>query len=343
MTEKQLNDRAERILKDVVETFIMTGTPVGSRVISKLPNYDISPATIRNTMLELEEMNYLYQPHTSAGRMPTDSGYRFFVDTLLENDDIQQVDIPDNFFETGESSGFPVLMEKVSKVLSNLSDNIGIVLAPSFVETVLKHIEFVNLGGSKILAVIVTKLGAVHNKVISVEKEYTQRKLDEISSYIVERFVGKTLKEIRSELIEKMADEKSAYDDLLKDAILTSKDYFEKGKESSVYIEGTSNILSKSDFADIEEMKELFRAFEEKSKIVEILNGCIGDTGMEIVIGSENFFEDLKDLSFVTAPYETSEGGKGLVGIVGPTRMHYPRVISIVDAISSHMNKVVGE
>ncbi len=338
-----LDERCNKLLEEVIGQFIAQGKPVGSRTISKLSDFNLSPATIRNLMLELEEFGLLYQPHTSAGRVPTDKGYRFYVDSILKKTG-KDIKFNGKFPSlSGNTREFPSLMERTSKLLSQLSNQVGIVLAPSFDGTVFKHIEFVKLSGNRILSIFITNLGLVNNKVITVDEELSQSELDRIGNYLVEKFSSKTLQEVRTQLIDMMAQEKAQYDSLLKNALLLSSKYFDSQGDEPVFIEGASNIFNDTELTDIQKMKDLFKTFEEKSKIVKILSQCIEDDGLSIIIGSENLMEDLKNMSCIFSTYNTGGGNKGILGIVGPKRMEYARIISLVHGIAENLTKAVKE
>ncbi len=340
---EMIDDRSSKILEEVIEQYILQGKPVGSRTVSKLSGFNLSPASIRNIMLELEESGFLYQPHTSAGRVPTDKGYRFYVDSILDKG------TPQHQFGRGfpglgwDVAEFPSLMEKTSKVLSSMSNQVGIVLAPCFNRTVFRHIEFVKLSGKRILAILITNLGIVNNKVISVDEELSQSELDCIGNFLVEMFGSKTLIEVRSQLIDNMAQEKAQYDNLLKNALMLGNKYFSDEDDESIFIDGTSNIFNDSEMTDIKKMKELFRTFEEKSKIVRILSRCIEDDGLSIIIGSENTMEDLQSMSCIFSTYKTGGGNKGILGIVGPKRMEYAKIIALVHGIADKLTKAVRQ
>src|ERR1043166_5014568 len=259
-----LDSRAEILLAALIKEHLITGEAVGSRVLSDrfAHGYGWSPATIRNVMGELEEAGFVDQPHTSAGRVPTDKGYRYYVDNMLGEARLSRTDLKaiDNLFSVGDIDASPDrLMETASHVLSALSENVGIVISPSLAENRLKHIEFVELPDKRILVVLVSTSGIIHNKVIrTTDEDLTQEELNSTARYLNTEFSGKSLSSIRAEIVELMKEEKALYDRLLQNAVLLCERSLE-GEEASgreVYVDGASNILTKPDFADVERMRD---------------------------------------------------------------------------------------
>ena len=282
--QNSLDSRSQAVLGAVIKEHLVTGEAVGSLVLadrfSNSPGW--SSATIRNVMGELEEAGFVEQPHTSAGRVPTDKGYRYYVDNLLEEARLSRADLRaiDKVFTASgldSATSSDRIMEKMSHALSELSENVGIVVSPSLAENRLNHIEFVQLSDKRILVVLVTTSNIVHNKIIRVEDNITQEELEQTARYLNTEYSGKSLLAIRAEILELMREEKALYDRLLRNAILLC-DMSLEGEESAggdVYVDGASNILSKPDFVDVDRMRELFRTFEEKSRLIKILNECV--------------------------------------------------------------------
>ena len=275
--EKIPDTRGQIILSALINEHFVTGEPVGSKVLAdKFANaHGLSSATIRNVMSELEDAGYVEQPHTSAGRVPTDKGYRFYVDNLLgvlsiSNEDLVRIgdELGLNANELYETSDR--LMERTSQLLSALSNNVGIVVSPSLAEDRLQHIEFVNLSDNRILVVLVSAPNLVHNKIIRLNIQFTREDLEQTANYLNAEFVGKSLVEIRAEIMKLMHDEKTLFDKLLQTAvILCSESIDDEGdKVGQVYVDGTSNILSKSDFADLERLRELLSTIGAKSRLL---------------------------------------------------------------------------
>lgn len=341
--EIDLKQRDRSVLQAIIATYIHTGEPVGSRYLSKKLDFDLSSATIRNIMSDLEEMGYLQQPHISAGRVPTDKAYRFYVDCMVRRD--PEANTRSNLENACRNlrDEPEKLMRGTSRALSDISRYISLVTAPRFINTVFKHIEFVKLK-NKILAIIVSQEGLIQNKIVTTDKNYSQQDLNRISNILNSRYANKPLKEVRSRIIEEMTEEKNLYESMLGKVMELGKSAFDlDNRKDSIYVEGTSNIFSLPEFADIERMKALFKAFEEKSHLVEILDRCIDAERVKIYIGAENPYHEMHNLSLVTAPY--SKGGKvlGVIGVLGPTRMEYDRVISIVDYTARYLTRLLTD
>jgi len=340
---RQLDERPREILKLIIRSYVTSGEPVGSRTLAKTMEWKFSPATIRNIMADLEEEGYLAQPHTSAGRVPSEKGYRFYVDNLAESGKLTKSDERYISRMLAESESPEDVMSRTSFVLSTISKNVGIVVAPPMAATVLKHIEFVDLTDGKILVIFVSTSGLLQRKLIRVGERYTQEDLDKAGRYLVEKFSGKTLTEIRNELLRLMQAERSLFDRMLS-LLQTWRDSLDQEPVSagSVYLQGTVNIISQPEFADVERMRTLFQMFEEKGRLVKILNECITSSppdGVRIAIGSELGVPDMRDFTLITSSYASTDQTTGFLGIIGPTRMEYERAISIV----GYLGRLVGE
>jgi heat-inducible transcriptional repressor len=336
------DERPREILKLIIRSYITTGEPVGSRTLSKVMDSRLSPATIRNIMSDLEEAGYLTQPHTSAGRVPSEKGYRFYVDNLADSGRVSKSDERYISRMLAESETPEDVMARASYVLSTISKNVGIVIAPPMASTVLKHIEFVDLGEGKLLVILVSKAGLLQRKLIRVADRYTQEELNKAGNYLVEQFAGRTLTDIRNDLLKKMHAERMLFDRMMALLEAWGGTLESEANQDAIYLQGTSNILSKPEFGDVERMRELFQMFEEKGRLVKILNECISSNppeGVRITIGSELGVPVMRDFSLVTASYASIDRTKGLLGIIGPTRLEYERSISIV----GYLGRIVGE
>lgn len=340
-----LVDRTGQILRLLIRTYIVSGEPVGSGTLARHLDGKLSPATIRNVMAELEDEGYLTHPHTSAGRVPSEKGYRFYVDSLQDSAKVSKSS-ERLIAQMLEDSDTPEdMMSRASYLLSTISKNVGIVIAPPLAATQLKHIEFLDLGDGKVLVIFVSKLGSLQRKVIRVQGKYPQDELDRAGRFLVEKFWGKTLIEIRNELVRMMEAERSAYDRML-NLLRTWNDTLEleddEPDSSSVFVQGTANMLGQPEFADVQRMKNLFQMFEEKGRLVRILNECISSNpvnGVRISIGSELGNPALRDFTVITSSYPSRDNTAGFLGIIGPTRMEYERGISVV----AYLGRLVGE
>ena len=333
------------MLAAIIKEHLVTGEAVGSKILSErfANRHGWSSATIRNVMGELEEAGLVEQPHTSAGRVPTDKGYRYYVDNMLGETRLSRADLNaiDRVFLSADLEISPDrLMERASHALSELSDNVGIVISPSLADNQLKHIEFLLLSDKRILVVLVTGTNTVHNKIIRVDDTLTQEELERTARYLNVEFAGKSLLTIRAEILELMQEEKALYDRLLRNAILLCDMSLEGEVSGSgeVYVDGASTILSKPDFVDIDRMRELFRTFEEKSRLIKILNECMSrqqyssSDEVRVMIGREHPTTSMRNCALITAPYRFGSGETlGTLGVVGPMRIEYSRVMAMVN------------
>ena len=351
------DSRGQTILTAVINEHFVTGEPVASKAIAdRFANASgLSSATIRGVMGELEELGLLEQPHTSAGRVPTDKGYRYYVDNLLgvlsiSNDDLHR--IGDEF---GLSSSDLVeapdrLMERTSELLSALSNNVGIVVSPSLASDRLQHIEFVNLSDNRILVVLVSGPNIVHNRIIRLNISFTKEELERTANYLNAEFVGKNLSEIRADIMARMHEEKALFDNLLQTAVILCSQSIESDEDApgEVFIRGTTNILTKRDFADLERLRELLATIGERSRLLEILNECVvkddaAKGSVQVVIGRENRTPSLQNCTLISAPYRIGDSSAvGTLSVLGPTRIEYARMISIVSYVAKVLEKVMS-
>ncbi len=337
-----LDERKREVLRSLIQLHIETGEPVGSESLSRSLERALSPATIRNVMADLEALGYLDHPHTSAGRVPTDDGYRFYVDSLMGLHPLaagEQQQIEDEL-RTKESS-LEQTMERASHLLSRLSRHVGFVLAPDIACASFRHVDLVPLAYPRILVVMVSSTGLVTHKVIEFEEKLRPEELQECSNYLNAHFAGMSLADIRARLIELMTEDKALYDTLLQNVVTLGGRAFDVADEASVYLDGASNILAQAEFEDLQRMRTIFRTFEEKGRLVRILNACLSGDGIRVLIGRENPDPDLRDLSLVTARCRL-EGEERLgLGVLGSTRMEYAHVVALVDHVARAVSDVL--
>ncbi|PLY02761.1 MAG: heat-inducible transcription repressor HrcA [Desulfuromonas sp.] len=328
----ELNDRGRAILEAIVDDYIVSGEPVGSRAVTKRHNMDISPATVRNVMSDLEDMGFLISPHTSAGRVPTDKGYQYYVDTLLQIRDLSELEKQtiDSHYH-GKKGTVESLLQETGKALSSLSNYAGVVMVPRFTSTVFRHIEFVRLSDGKALVVFVSQTGMVQNKLIDLDKEISQRDLEKMTNYLNRKLSGMTIQEVKKVIAEEMKQEKALYDKLMKKALELSGAALAEDIEGQLFIEGASSFLELPDFAEVGKMKRLFQAFEQKNHLIELLDKSQEASGVQIFIGSANSYNQIEGCSLVTSSYQNVHGTIGTLGVIGPNRMSYSKVIPIVD------------
>ncbi len=344
--EYLFNERIREILHWVIATFIVTGRPVGSRRVARHSREQLSAATVRNIMADLEEMGYLHQPHASAGRVPTDKAYRFYVNYLLKRRDLspRDRDIINRDLRIEDSAEH--LMARTSHVLSRISKNVGIVVSPPIGRVALKHIHFIKLTDNRILVILVSRSGIVQNRIIHYGEEISQIQLDQAANYIVEHFKDRTLIEIRNQILKMIQKEQALYDKFMRRVITLSTSAFsdtESDLDTEVYLDGASNLIKTPEFSDINRMKLLFETIEQKSRLAALISHCIeGDTQeVRITIGAENALPGIEDCTLITSRYVVDDKTHGSLGILGPTRMEYARAISLVDYVARLFGKVL--
>ena len=344
------DSRRQAVLSSIIEEHVVSGDAVGSHRISERFAHGTgwSSATIRNVMSELEELGYLEQPHTSAGRIPTDKGYRYYVDHMLDSTRLSAKDV-----SAIESIGLGQritiqpnrLMEKASHVLSELSENVGIVVWPSLAENRLKQIRFMKLPDKRVLVVLVSTSNVVHDKVITLSEEFTQDELHRTARYLNSEHAGKTLLAIRAEIVELMRQEQALYDSVVRNAIVLCERSLqdEDAGGADVFIDGASNILGKPEFSSAERIRELFRTLEEKSRLVRILNECLpGDSVTEnvrVLIGRENSAASMQHCAVISSSYRVAPDVCGTLSVVGPTRIEYGRMVAVVNYLARFIER----
>ena len=339
-----LTERDRRVLQAIITDYIQTAQPVGSRIVSKKYKMGLSPATIRNVMADLEELGFLIQPHTSAGRVPTDKAYRFFVDTILSMRKLnleEKGNIEKGLLLEGDPD-INEVMKRASHLLSLLSKQTGVVLAPRFGSKIFKHIEFIKLRDRRILVIIVSRTGEVQNKLILADEEISQDELDKYSRYLSEIMGGLSLAEAKQKIVEEMKKEKVIFDKLMYRALQLSQKALEDEEQGDLFIEGKTNIMQSPEFADVEKMRGLIEAFEEKTKIVKLLDKALSAQGIQICIGAENELNEMIHCSVVAAPYSRESYTLGTLGVIGPTRMDYSNIIPVVDYTARIVGQILG-
>ena len=343
----ELAHRQRQVLDAVIEHYIATGEPVGSRTVSKVHPEGISAATIRNIMADLEEKGLLMQPHTSAGRIPTEHGYREHVDSLSDQRQLTPGDnriVQDALRDL--HGDLDHLLGKVSRFLSDLSHQMGVVLRPSLERIQLKQIEFVRLEGPRVLSILVARSGSVSHRMFQMEEDHPQEELDRVGRYLSDTFQGWSLDQIRARLLEMMAEEKALYDQLLARVVEVGRRMFdeeEDDEDDQVLMGGAFHLMGQPEFTDLDRMRELFGAFEEKGRLVKILNRCLDDDGVTVIIGSEIDDPAMAGTSLVASPYRYRGRVLGSLGIIGPTRMAYARNMAVVESIARLVSRRLTE
>ena len=329
-----LNERAQHLLKVLVERYIREGQPVGSRALAREAGLDLSPATIRNVMADLEELGFIRSPHTSAGRVPTVQGYRFFVDALLTVKPLESLEVQRMRQSLDPDLNTQKLVESASALLSGVTRMAGVVTMPRRDHMAFSHIEFLALTDNRVLAILVFNEREVQNRVIHVNRHYGADELQQISNYLNTEFLGKDLQTVRRILVEEMQEAREHMNRLMLAAIeMTEKLFDQESNKDDYILAGQTNLMDFAELSNVEKLRQLFEAFNQKRDILHLLDQCVRAQGVQIFIGEESGYEVLDECSVVTAPYTAGDGTVlGVLGVIGPTRMAYERVIPIVDA-----------
>src|ERR1700739_2035383 len=332
--DEALGERAQHLLRILIETYIRDGQPVGSRALSRESGLQLSSATVRNVMADLEELGFVASPHTSAGRVPTDKGYRFFVDTLLQlrpRDEPPTAEIRRQVEVNRDSS--TDLITAVSQLLSSATRLAGVVTLPRTRAASIPQIEFVALSENRVLVVLVFNDREVQNRIIQLERRYSPDELKRASNYLSEQFRGRTLREARQEILRQLSETHAHLNQIMLDAISVAQQVFDAGGEGKLeyVIKGETNLMGVAELTSVEKLRRLFEAFNEKRDFLHLLDHSLRAEGVQIFIGHESGYQILDDCSVVTAPYAEGDAVVGVLGVIGPTRMAYERVIPIVD------------
>jgi heat-inducible transcriptional repressor len=331
----KLDDRARLLLKALVERYIAEGQPVGSRTLSRASGLELSPATIRNVMADLEELGLIASPHTSAGRIPTARGYRLFVDTMLTAQRDQLLGAPSLAADQPQK-----VLSNAAQLLSNLSHFVGVVMAPRRT-SVFRHIEFLRLSEKRFLVIIVSPEGDVQNRVVFTAQDYTQSQLIEAANYLNANYAGMAIEQVRERLKAEVDSLRGEIATLMQTAVEASSQAMREQDE--VVISGERNLLQVQDFsADMSHLRRAFELFEQKTQLMRLLDVSSQAAGVRIFIGGESQVVPFEELSVVSAPYEVNGEVVGTVGVIGPTRMPYERMIQIVDITSKLVSNALS-
>lgn len=342
----------------LIETHIATGEPVGSRAISPRTSERLSSATVRNIISELADTGYLEQPHTSSGRVPSDKGYRFYVDHLnrqpvltnnLSTDDKTAIE---EGIRSVDSESVEQLLARASHLLSHLTESVGIVVSPSGAQEIIKHFDFVRLGEGRLLVITVLRTGIVQDRMIRIDEDFSQDELNATARYLNDHFSGLSFVAVRAELLRRLSEEKALYDRYLQNALvlcqpgLTESEY----NTPDVFVEGTPHIVAQRDFHDLAKIRELLHVFEEKNRLIKILNECIAPTSasdsgqtVSVRIGAENSLPSLRGCTVITTYYGLDGQVIGSLGLVGPVRMEYARMIGVVNRVARVLEQALAE
>ncbi|HXH04086.1 MAG TPA: heat-inducible transcriptional repressor HrcA [Candidatus Competibacteraceae bacterium] len=327
-----LSERAQQLLKALVERYIRDGQPVGSRTLSRA-GFDLSPATIRNVMADLEELGLVRAPHTSAGRVPTARGYRFFIDSLLSVQplDSREVELLRRQLDPDQDTGS--LIQSTSQLLSGLTRLAGVVMVPRLETRTLRQVEFLPLSDNRVLVILVINEQEVQNRIIHTERPYTSVELLQAANYLNQQFAGKDIVTVRRDLLQEMEDVRASMNGMMQTVIEMADKVFEDSsrQDEDYVVAGQTNLMGFAELSDVEKLRQLFETFNRKRDILNLFDQCLNAQGVQIFIGEEVGFDALEQCSVVTAPYSVNGRVLGVLGVIGPTRMAYERIIPIVD------------
>ncbi|MGH8457057.1 MAG: heat-inducible transcriptional repressor HrcA [Stenotrophobium sp.] len=328
---RTLEPRAAELLKLLVERYIHDGQPVGSRTLSRMAHLGLSPATIRNVMADLDELGFVASPHTSAGRVPTTRGYRYFVDSLLAPESLPQ-DVYSSIAEEllPRDRAPDNLVQAASALLSSISHMAGVVTVPRRNLAVLRRIEFLPLSEHRVLAILVVNQHEVQNRILHVERDYGADELERYANYINERFAGRELAGLRRILQDDVVDAQSRVNQTLRDAVMMAEQALGEAPQQDYVLAGGANLLGFQEMADVSRLRNLFDALDRKRDLLMLFDQCLNAQGMQIFIGDESGYRVLDECSVVTAPYYVDGQVAGVLGVIGPTRMAYHRIIPLV-------------
>ncbi|MFB3099867.1 MAG: heat-inducible transcriptional repressor HrcA [Gammaproteobacteria bacterium] len=339
----ELNERSLFLFKSLVDHFINDGQPVGSRTLARDLGLDLSAATIRNVMSDLEDLGLLHSPHTSAGRIPTARGYRFFVDTLLRVGDIGNEEIQRMAEEMEMVNNTHNLMQRTSSMLSDITHLASVVMLPRIEQSTLNQVEFVTLSDNRILVIFVMSDNEIQNRIIHTARKFSASELEQAANYLNKMFTGKDLHDIRKYMLDELEGMKENVNKLMQAAIEMAQQAIHTNPQDGDYVlAGETNLMGVSGWDDIERLKRLFDAFNQKRDILHLLEQSINAKGVQIFIGEESGYEVLDDCSIITSPYESEGHILGVLGVIGPTRMDYERVIPIVDLTAKMLGSALN-
>ena len=340
--EKHLDERKQKILKAIIQTYLATGEPVGSRTISKYTDLNLSSATIRNEMSDLEDMGYILQPHTSAGRIPSDKGYRLYVDAMMKEKEQEVAEIKELMIQ--KTDRMEKVLKQVVKVLASNTKYATMITGPSYHRTKVKFIQLSKVRKDQLLAVIVTEGNMVKNQMIDLDEEMDDETVLKLNLLLNTQLNGLTIEEISLGTIAKLKEQAGIHSDVVSKVLDTIAETISDEEEMPVFTSGATNILKYPELTDSQMASELISAFEEKQQLVEMLHetasGGEENTGIQVYIGSESPVQSMKDCSVVTATYELGDGMKGTIGIIGPKRMDYENVVDNLKTLKAQLDTI---
>ena len=333
----QLDDRKWTILKAIIKTYLETGEPVGSRTISKYADLNLSSATIRNEMSDLEEMGYILQPHTSAGRIPSDAGYRLYVDRMMDEKDREVTEMKELVLQRQDK--MELLLKQMAKILAANTNYAAMISGPQYHRTKLKFIQLSIVSESQILAVIVTEANVVKNKIIQIEHGMDQQTVLELNILMNSALNGLTIEQINLATITKLKEQAGMHSEVVNRVLEAVAEAIQADNEVEIYTSGATNIFKYPELSSSEKASQLISAFEEKKELVDMINSVESqETGIQVYIGQESPLQSMQDCSVVTATYDFGEGMFGKIGVVGPKRMDYDKVVNTLKTLMGQLD-----
>jgi heat-inducible transcriptional repressor len=339
-----VNSRDRHIFDMIMQEYISTGEPVGSRVVSRRYGLNISPATIRNVMSDLEEIGYLFQPHVSAGRVPTPDGIRFYLEEIFETKGLPKGEKSLIARQITKTIGnLKETIHEASVLLSEISKNASIVILPKIATFILKHIEFLRLDEGRVLVILVSSSGMVYNHIVQSE-DLPQNELTKYSNYLNATYAGLTIQNVRDMLVSEMSSEKAKFDSLVKQAVQLGMKAIDGVEDTpDIVIEGKDSVFNYPEFSDIEKLKDIVRAFEDRGRILRLLNRVLESPGVTVFVGEDLGNLGMSDFSMVASGYYRGDTPLGTLGVIGPMRMDYPRVIPLVEYMAKVLSSLLEE
>jgi heat-inducible transcriptional repressor len=339
-----LREKDRNILNLIVENYLKVGKPLSSGFIAQRSRFPVSSATIRNIMAKLEENGFLFQPHTSAGRIPTDKGLKFYVNKLLDEAVLPegQIDLPSENFSL-KKGDFNSLLNQVSKILAEYSDNLGFVISPRISDVNFRHLRFIKVSEEKIMMILITSYNLVLTEIVETRTLFTQVEIDKASQYINQNFRGKSIIFVRDYLLQELPKYKIRYENILNKLTSLLKTYIsQEEQESRIFLQGTSRLLSKPDLFDMKRLQPLFQNFEEKAKLAKLLSDFISLARVKVLIGPELNILNISDCSLVLSHYGYHSQVLGSLGIIGPKRIPYKSIIPLVDCVAKRLSQTIS-
>lgn len=344
VAEPAINERAQHLLKTLIDLYIRDGQPVGSKVLAQEARLQLSPASIRNIVADLERMGLVTSPHTSAGRVPTALGYRMFIDNLVTVKPLSSREVQSLSAQLSPDINTTELVDSASSLLSGLTKMAGVVMIPFEKQTALRQIEFLPLSDNRVLAILVFNKTDVQNRVIHTSRAYSAAELQSMANYLNQQFIGRDLATVRRNLLAEMEKAKVSMDELMRSAIEMGQKIFDNAGDTPDYVlAGETNLMGYQEMADMGRLKQLFDAFAEKRAILNLLDKTMQAQGVQIFIGNESGYEVLENCSVVTTTYSANDEPLGVLGIIGPTRMAYDRIIPVVDVTAKILGTVLNQ